>query len=92
MAKPTTASPLGAIKSRVRSPTKGVGWVGERLVESRWRDAEPPAGVEPLEIGVEGLESLWELARAVEFVRWKVRQRNQEAGVETRSLLQRVIS
>ena len=44
-----------------------------------------------MEFGVEGLESLWELARAVEFVRWKVRQRNQEAGVETRSLLQRVV-
>ena len=42
-----------------------------------------------MEFGVERLESLWELARAVEFVRWKVRQ--QEAGAETRSLLQRVV-
>ena len=42
-----------------------------------------------MEFGVERLESLWELARAVEFVRWKVRQ--QEARVEIRLLLQRVV-
>jgi len=41
--------------------------------------------------GVRWSEELSWFIGAVEFVRWKVRQRNQEAGVETRSLLQRVV-